>query len=124
VAQADLGHFFQLRSGENATDRVVGIAQDENLGLGGDGLFKSFEIHFIGASLFHQRRINEGSPVVDRVFHKVMINRGLDQDPLSGTGKGLNGKVEPRNQSGQVMNLFVLDLPSIQSFQPILDRLA
>ncbi len=84
VAQADLGHFFQFRPGENTAHRVVGVAQDENPGLGGDGLFKSLEIHFIGVSFGHQRRIHEGSPVVDRVFHKVRVNRRLDQYPLSG----------------------------------------
>jgi hypothetical protein len=117
MAQANLGHALELLLSIGAAYRVVGIAEDEDLGPVGDGLLEEIEVDGIGITCPDQRRIYKGPPVEDRVFHKMVINRGLNQDALSGIGKGEEREIQAADQAGQEKELFVPDVPAVESLE-------
>jgi hypothetical protein len=117
MAQADLGYTLKLLLCIGATYRVVGIAEDEDLGPVGDGLLEGIEVDGIGIICPDQRRVHKGSPMENRVFHEMVINRGLNQDGLSGVGKGQEGEIQAADQARQEKKLFVLGEPSVLPLQ-------
>ena len=90
-AEADLCHLLQFVSSENATDGIVRIAKDEYSGLGDDGFLKGSKIDFVTVSLLNKEWIVQHTAVVDRVPDKMMINGGLKQNALAGSGEDVIG---------------------------------
>jgi hypothetical protein len=88
MAQADTGQPLEFLLGVNSTYRVVGIAEDKDFGPIGNRLLEGVEVDLVGIASWDQRRIDQGPPMEDGVFHKMVINRGLNQDALSGIGEG------------------------------------
>ena len=80
VAQANFRHALQFASREHSADRVVRVAQDEQVGAVGDGVLESIEIDTVGA--IRQQRQLHFTPFhacVGRRLQERRIYRSLDQ---------------------------------------------
>ena len=101
MAKADLRNPLQLLLCIDPAHRIVGIAEDQDLGLRVNRLLKIVEIDLIGIPLFNQGRIIDRPAMHHRVVNKMKIDRGLNQHFISRMGEGMVSNVEAGDQTGQ-----------------------
>ena len=120
VAQADLGNFLEFSPRVDPADGIVRIAKDKEPRPLGNRLLKSLEVDLVCVSLAHERRIYKHATMLHGISQKVEINGRLRQHRLSGPGKSLEGDVEAGYDPGEKENLFLMDLPLVNCFRPVL----
>jgi hypothetical protein len=121
MTQTDLGHSLQFLWGINPSHWIVGIAENKDFRALRDHPLKGIKVNLVGIPILDQWRINDPSPMDDRVFDKVRVNRRLDQNLILRTGEGIEGEVQTRHQTGKKEEFCFLDLPLINPFHPFLD---
>ena len=119
VLVADLAHPAQLLLRPDAAGRILGGAEEEQLGLLGL-LTEVVEIHGIVALLVrHQAVFQHLAAGVYGSAGEVMVVGGLDQDAVAGLGKGPDGVIEGGNHLLEGDDTVGLNVPIVTGFHPL-----
>lgn len=124
IILADVAKTRELFHRPFATDRIVRVAEDEQLGsrLGGETL-KVGKVDFEMAVIIDERVALQCSSVTFHHVEKRRIDRWLDDDSVARRGERLDRDRESRDYAWTPFDPSGVDIPMVAVFLPLLDGL-
>ena len=120
---AELGQPLQLRPVEDAADRVVRVAEQQEPRAGGDGRFQAFEVDPPAVAVRLQRHAHHPAPRVARGGQEGRIDRDQRQHLVPGLAHRPAGDVQPGDEPRQPDDPARVDLPAVVALEHVHDGL-